>query len=57
MDGSQSSVVESSAPRTNYVVAGLEPYQLIGVTISANTVAGEGPLSDVYRGRAEEQGI
>lgn len=55
-DGSEVSVVESAAPSTNYIVTSLEPYQLISVAISASTIAGEGPLSDVYKGRAEEEG-
>ena len=55
-DRSPVTVVQSSAPSTSYVVTGLQPHQLISVTISASTIVGEGPMSDTYRGRAREQG-
>lgn len=55
-DVSPLSAIQSGALNTNYIITGLRPYQLVSVMISASTVAGEGPRSEMYSGRAREQG-
>ena len=39
------------------MVNGLQPHQMVVVRVSASTVAGEGPLSDLAEGRSSEEGL
>ncbi len=55
-DGLPVSAVQSNTLNTNFTVTNLQPYQLISVMISANTEAGEGPLSEFTSGRSRELG-
>lgn len=53
-DGSPVVMIQSNSDSTNYTVAGLQPYQLVSIMISASTAAGEGPVSEIVSGRARE---
>ena len=39
-----------------YLLEGLTPYQLVGISLSATTVGGEGPQSDYFFNKTEESG-
>lgn len=41
---------------TVYTVTNLNPYSLVGISISASTMIGEGPLSQEIRNRTEQTG-
>ena len=55
-DGSPIDQILTGALIMNYTIAGLQPYQLISVQISANTSSGEGPVSEFTSGRTREEG-
>ena len=40
-----------------YLIEGLSPYQLVGVSISATTMGGEGPLSSTVYNTTHETGL
>ena len=40
-----------------YLIEGLSPYQRVGVSISATTLAGEGPLSSAIYNTTHETGL
>ncbi len=42
---------------TEYMLSGLEPYQLVVVQVSASTAVGEGPKSNATEGRSSEEGM
>lgn len=56
-DGSSITRMQISGAAVNYTVSGLQPYQLVSVSISASTAAGEGPTSEVVTGRSMELGM
>ena len=41
----------------SYVLDGLSPHQLVYVSMSASTIAGEGPLSETVHNRTSQTGI
>ena len=41
----------------SYKLSGLSPHQLIGISISASTIVGEGPLSPVISERTSQAGM
>ena len=53
-DGSSIAALYTDNATTIYVLAGLEPYQLVIVYVSASTAIGEGPKSEAAEGRSSE---
>ena len=55
-DGSPIAALASNSASTNFTITALLPYQQVFVRVSAVTVAGEGPMSDIAGGRSAEEG-
>ena len=52
-----SSFLTATSSATNFMVFGLQPHQMVVVQVSASTIAGDGPLSDLAEGRSSEEGL
>ncbi len=57
LDSSPLVTFTTSNAVTEYILSGLEPYQLVVVQVSASTAVGEGPKSNATERRTNEEGM
>ena len=55
-NGSQIATTVIDGQFNAYLMEGLAPYQLVGISISATTVGGEGPQSNYTFNRTQQSG-